>query len=281
MLGHRLFRDLSKKHDTWGSIRGKYPVRLERDLEKKMISGVDGTNLTHLKQVLDTYSAELIINCIGIIKQKEEAQERLLSIQINSLLPHFLDKWCTENDSRLIHFSTDCVFSGKTGGYTEESISDCYDTYGRSKYLGEVVDSKNSITLRTSIIGREIKNKASLLEWFLAQEGTIKGYSQAVFSGFPTATISKIIADYVIPTPDLWGLYHLASHPINKLDLLHLFKKVYKKTLKIEEDDKVKIERSLNGKRFEESTGYRSANWEELALDLLTEHAWYEEQKEN
>jgi dTDP-4-dehydrorhamnose reductase len=168
----------------------------------------------------------------------------------------------------LIHISTDCVFSGKKGRYCEADPSDAEDLYGKSKHIGEVTDRKNTITLRTSIIGHELKSQYALLEWFLAQESSVYGYSKAIFSGVPTNELARIIKDYVLPREDLNGLYHISADPISKFDLLHIIARQYKKEIDIIEDSKVVVDRSLSSDRFFKATGYRAPDWSELIKEM-------------
>jgi dTDP-4-dehydrorhamnose reductase len=210
---------------------------------------------------------EVVINCIGLVKQLSEADDPLVALPINALLPHRLARLCAASGARLIHLSTDCVFSGSKGMYLETDISDAKDLYGRSKYLGEV-DYTNAITLRTSIIGHELDGARSLIGWFLSQNGRVKGYRRAVFSGLPTVVVARVIRDYVIPRPDLHGLFHLSAEPINKYDLLKLVAQTYGKQIDIEPDEQLVIDRSLDSSRFRNETGFQPAPWPELIRDM-------------
>jgi dTDP-4-dehydrorhamnose reductase len=209
----------------------------------------------------------VVINCIGLIKQIKNADDPLVAIPINSLLPHRLAQLCGVTGARLVHMSTDCVFFGDRGMYTEADISDAKDLYGRSKYLGEV-DYPNAVTLRTSIIGHELNGTNSLVGWFLAQHGSVKGFRRAIFSGLPAFELARIIRDYVIPDPDLHGVYHVSADPINKFDLLNLISNVYGKKIDITPDDNFIINRSLDSTRFREATGYQPKPWPELVRQM-------------
>jgi dTDP-4-dehydrorhamnose reductase len=206
---------------------------------------------------------DIVINCVGIIKQLPEANDPLASLAINSTLPHRLAKYSAIVGARLVHFSTDCVFSGKTGQYREDDIPDAYDLYGRSKYLGEV-DYENAVTLRTSIIGHELSSAKGLVDWFLNQSGEVRGFRKAVFSGLPTIEVARVVRELVIPKPELRGLYHLSVDPINKYDLLHLVAKTCAKEIIVTPDDKLVIDRSLNSDRFRVATGFTPKPWPEL-----------------
>jgi dTDP-4-dehydrorhamnose reductase len=192
-----------------------------------------------------------------------EANNPLLAVPINTLLPHRLAALCSVSGARLVHISTDCVFSGSKGGYLESDFPDAYDLYGRSKLLGEV-DYPNAITLRTSIIGHEISGSRSLVGWFLAQEGRVKGFTRAKFSGLPTVELARVVRDFVLPRPELHGLYHVAAEPIDKFKLLMLIAQVYGKKIEIIPDNDFAIDRSLNGERFKAATGYVAPSWQTL-----------------
>jgi len=206
---------------------------------------------------------------VGLVKQLAEADDPLTAIPINSLLPHRLARLSQVCSARFIHISTDCVFSGSKGMYVESDVPDALDLYGRSKLLGEV-DYPNSVTLRTSIIGHELAGARSLVGWFLAQTGTIKGFNRAFFSGLPTVELARVIRDFVIPNSNIRGLYHVAAGRINKYDLLKLIASVYEKSIDIAPDDKLVIDRSLNGERFREATGYVAPEWQALIKTMHT-----------
>jgi dTDP-4-dehydrorhamnose reductase len=221
-------------------------------------------SLTHLFAVVHP---DVVINCIGLVKQLAEADAPLIAIPINSLLPHRLARLCELAGARLVHMSTDCVFSGEKGMYTEADAADAKDLYGRSKYLGEV-DYPHAITLRTSIIGHELDGARSLIGWFLAQEGSVKGYRRAIFSGLPTVEIARVIRDHVISHPDLHGIYHVSAEPINKFDLLTLVAQTYGKAIDISADDQLVIDRSLDSTRFRQATGFKPKPWPELVRSM-------------
>ena len=179
------------------------------------------------------------------------------------MLPHRLARLCQLVGARLVHISTDCVFDGARGRYLESDPSDAKDLYGRSKYLGEVAYG-HTLTLRTSIIGHELSSAHGLVGWFLAQQGRVKGYTRAIFSGLPTVELACMVRDVVVPRPDLHGLYHVASQPIAKYDLLLLLAKVYGKKIEVIPDEAVVIDRSLDATRWREATGYVAPNWNAL-----------------
>ena len=270
MLGSSILRFFAQSHECncFGSVRSSGAFRfLPEKIHPNIINGVDVENIDSLVSVFSKVQPNVVINCIGLVKQLAEADDPLAVIPINSLLPHRLARLCEVAGSRFVHISTDCVFSGSKGMYTELDTSDAYDLYGRSKYLGEV-DYPNAITLRTSIIGHELDGARSLLGWFLEQEGSVKGFKRAIFSGLPTVEIARIIRDYVIPHPELHGTYHVSAGPINKYDLLQLVAHVYGKTIDIIPDENFAIDRSLDSTQFRELTGYTPPNWPNLVRTM-------------
>ena len=274
MLGSTLFRAFSRdpQFEIFGSIREANAKRhFVTELHDALIPNVHLDSESGLLTAFAVARPDVVINCIGIIKQLPNAHDYLESLAINAILPHRLAKYCDATGAKLVHFSTDCVFSGKQGLYKEEDIPDAYDLYGRTKFLGEVA-YENSLTLRTSIIGHELNRSKSLVDWFLSQSGEVKGFTKAVFSGLPTIEVARVVKDYVIPNSRLSGLYHLSVDPINKYDLLHLVASTYGKTIKIISDDKLVIDRSLNSDRFRTSTGFKPRAWPELIKDMHKEY---------
>lgn len=263
MLGNAVLRLFAQSpgYQIFGSVRSSGALRLlPKGLHTNLITGVDAENSDSLVSLFASVHPDVVINCIGLVKQLAETDDPLAAIPINALLPHRLARLCEVANARLVHMSTDCIFSGEKGMYTEADASDAKDLYGRSKYLGEV-DYPNAITLRTSIIGHELDGARSLVGWFLAQEGRVKGFKRAIFSGLPTVEMARIIRDHVIPHPELHGLYHVSAKPINKYDLLNLVAQIYGKTIEIIPDDKFAIDRSLDSHRFRLATGYDAPEW--------------------
>ena len=206
---------------------------------------------------------DVVVNCVGLVKQLADANDPLQAVPINTLLPHRLAALCLATGARLVHISTDCVFSGAKGNYLETDFPDAYDLYGRSKLLGEV-DYPHAITLRTSIIGHELSGHRSLVNWFLAQQGAVKGFTRAIFSGLPTVELATVVRDFVLPLKELHGLYHVSAKAINKFDLLQLLAKAYGKNIEIIPSANLVIDRSLNSSRFKDATGYLSGEWSTL-----------------
>jgi dTDP-4-dehydrorhamnose reductase len=266
MLGNAVLRVMDEKQDwaVFGTVRSSNVSRFFSDrIAQRLISGCDVENHDALVKVFAQVRPNVVINCIGLVKQLADSDDPLQAIPINSLLPHRLAGLCALLNARLVHMGTDCVFSGEKGGYTENDPSDAKDLYGKSKFLGEV-DYPHAVTLRTSIIGHELQSAHSLIGWFLSQQDRCKGYKRAIFSGLPTVTLAQIIRDVVIPSPDLSGVYHVAAKPISKYDLLRLVADVYGKSIVIEPDDQLIIDRSLNADRFRQATGYVAPDWPEL-----------------
>ncbi len=269
MLGNTLLRyfESTKQFKVMGSIRGKNPPA-ELDIPRELLlNNVDVEDEKILSNVLSEYKPKFVINCIGLVKQLSFSKDPIKSLVINSLLPHKLSEICKNIDARLIQISTDCVFSGKKGMYSELDDSDAKDLYGKTKFLGEVVNS-NCITLRTSIIGHEIETSHSLLNWFLSQKGEVKGFRKAIFSGLPTVELARIIHDFIIPNKNLKGLYHVSSDPINKFTLLELISKIYNKKIKVIPDDKLIIDRSLSSEKFKHETGFMPLSWENMIHEM-------------
>ncbi|AZD81017.1 dTDP-4-dehydrorhamnose reductase family protein [Pseudomonas chlororaphis] len=270
MLGNAAYRVLSANPDlsVFGTARSEGSRKFFSEAQaEKIILGVDVENQDSLIKAFGTIRPDVVINCVGLVKQLADANDPLQAVPINTLLPHRLAALCKAAGARLVHISTDCVFSGEKGGYLESDFPDAYDLYGRSKLLGEV-DYPHAITLRTSIIGRELSGHRSLVGWFLAQQGAVQGFKGAIFSGLPTMELARVINEYVLPRPDLHGLYHVAAKPINKYDLLKLVAKTYGKETEIVPSDRLTIDRSLNADRFREATGYVAPEWPVLVQNM-------------
>ena len=270
MLGNALFRYFDERTNTrtYGLLRNKKKIlnffnkfNSEKIIEKEFL------DLDNLDQILSDLSPNIIFNCIGIVKQNPLSNDPLSSIRVNSIFPHLLNKLSLKLKFRLIHFSTDCVFSGLQGNYLETDFADANDIYGRSKFLGEISNNGN-ITIRTSFIGKELGTNRALLNWFLSQKGKIKGYKNAIYSGLTTLEVARVLDKYVIPNPDLKGLYHLSAENIDKYSLLSLLNQVYKKDLFIEEDLNIRIDRSLNSNKFRKETGYKPLKWEKAIQEM-------------
>nr|WP_215729026.1 SDR family oxidoreductase [Aliivibrio fischeri] len=274
MLGYSIFSNLSDSSelDVFGTVRSVHGLEKYFPSMDKLIDGVDIKKFETLETVLEKMRFDVVINCIGLIKQHDVAKQHVEAIEINALLPHKIAQLCDRVGARLIHFSTDCVFDGKAGNYLETDLPTATDLYGKSKCLGEV-DYGQHITLRTSIIGHELKSSVSLIDWFLNQKGFVRGFSKAVFSGLPTAYVAKVLEDYVLPNPSLSGLYQLSVDPIDKFSLISKVADVYNKQIEIERFEDFVIDRSLNSIKFREKTGFVPPSWDELVAFMHSDYS--------
>lgn len=273
MLGHELLKQLAPRHDVRVTLRRKLSAyaALELFTRTNAFANIDARSFDRVAAAVGKFRPDAVINTIGIVKQRAEAQDAVLSIEVNSLLPHRLAVLCGRVGSQLIHISTDCVFSGRTGNYREGDPTDADDLYGRSKLLGEV-DHPRCVTLRTSFIGRELARKVGLLEWFLAQRGSVRGYRRAIFSGFTTLEMTRIIERIVTGYPQAAGVYHVSSTPISKHDLLSLIKAQLRLSVEIRPDDALRCDRSLDSARFRRDFDYSPPTWEAMLRELAREH---------
>lgn len=275
MLGSALFKILSKdkKYQVLGTARNPSALlHFHSSLSKNIITGIHGDDFESINSLLITKRPDVVINCIGVVKQKPDARHVLQTVPLNTLLPHHLAKITKKIKSRLILISTDCVFSGRQGNYKESDTPDCTDLYGQSKLWGEVNNLKHVLTIRTSIIGHELNSHQSLLDWFLNQKKTVSGYTHAIFSGLPTDELSKVIRDLILPNKGLHGLYHVSASPISKYDLLNLIAKIYDKKIKVIEQPEPALDRSLNCEKFMKKTQYRIEDWKTLISQMRTFH---------
>jgi dTDP-4-dehydrorhamnose reductase len=284
MLGHKMFQTLLRAFPQTTATLFKPKTnaaysRIELYREGRILDAVNAMELNALDRLLAREQPAAIINCIGMIKQRGDATKPIPTITLNSLLPHRLAASAAAWGGKVIHFSTDCVFSGRRGSYAESDESDATDLYGKSKFLGEVRDP-NALTLRTSIIGRELFNNKSLLEWFLAQRGgRIHGYTRVMYSGITTNYLSALVLRILQNRPDLSGLYQVTSQTISKYDLLLLLRSAFGVDVSVERDDTVVSDRSLDGKRFLEETGWPTPSWPQLTADLAADTTPYSEWK--
>ena len=264
MLGNAIFKVLSmhSNHEVWATLRNqKWFAYFDNRKQDRLISDVDVLDFVRLKKVLKQIQPDVVINCVGLTKHLDTANDPLSALPLNALFPHHLASLSLEIGARLIHISTDCVFNGRKGNYKEEDLSDAEDLYGRSKYIGELHEMPNAITLRTSSIGHELNSSYQLIDWFISQRTRVYGYKKAIFSGLPSVELGNVIKDFVITKPNLQGLFHLSSEPIDKYSLLNLVADRYNKNIKIIADDTLQINRSLNSDKFRSATGYQSQSW--------------------
>lgn len=269
MLGHQLLKYLQPRHEV--------KVTLRQDLctynsfclfsRENSYDAIDIRSLERVVEVMADFRPEAVINAVGIVKQRADAKESIPSLEINSLLPHRLSLLCKGIGARLIHLSTDCIFSGKKGNYLESDPSDAEDLYGKTKFLGEVHEA-NSVTLRTSIIGRELSRHTSLLDWFLAQTGAVKGFTNAIYTGFTTLEMSRIIEKILMEHPDASGVYQVSSDRINKYELLLLIREKLGLDIEIIPDDVFCCDRSLDSSRFRTEFNYTPPTWPAMIEEL-------------
>ncbi|QJT07638.1 dTDP-4-dehydrorhamnose reductase family protein [Oceanidesulfovibrio marinus] len=271
MLGHQLVRALGESGDVCCTLHGspeKYADCPEY-VTRHAYFNVDVLDQSALQAVLDDCSPDAVVNCVGLVKQRDEASRPAAAITLNALFPHTLYEMCAERGARLIHMSTDCVFSGDKGMYVDNDLHDARDVYGRTKSLGEV-GGPGALTLRTSIFGPELFTKRGLLEWFLAQSGAVHGYTRAIFSGFTTYEMSRIIIMLLKREGDASGVFNVSAAPISKYDLLCMIRDALALDIDIEPDNAVALDRSLDSSRFRSTFGYTPPAWREMISELAT-----------
>jgi len=282
MLGHKLFQVLRQRFPGVVATTRKEtseaplaPVGLLQG--EDVVAGVDVMDFDPLRARLQAWQPEFVVNCVGIVKQRDEAGLPIPSIAINALLPHRLADAVATWGGRMIHFSTDCVFSGRRGRYREDDPSDAEDLYGKSKYLGEVT-AANALTLRTSIIGRELAEHRSLLDWFLSQNGKkVRGFRRVMYSGITTNEMAEVVSRVVRDSSGLSGLYQVVSEPISKYDLLCLIRDAYGLDVEVEPEDLEVSDRSMVGDLFRAASGYRAPSWQEMVRALSADPTPYRE----
>ena len=279
MLGHKLWQIFTPRFDTHVTFRKSFAAYAGLGIydPSRALGGITAEDSEGIKRALDLVQPDVVVNCIGIVKQDAKASDPVASITVNALFPHRLAQTCRDAGARLIHLSTDCVFSGRKGNYSEDETPDADDLYGRTKLLGEV-GSDGCLTIRTSMIGRELEGSHGLVEWFLAQEGKrVRGFKGAVFTGFTTEALAEVLAKVISDHPALSGVWHVASEAINKLDLLSLIKKTYKLTVNIEPDETFLCNRSLDGSRFRQKVGIVAPSWPEMIRRMREDSTSYDE----
>lgn len=275
MLGHTLLGVMGRYFDTRATLRNPRDTYPHQGLFSftNTIEGIQlGSpgNFNFLVSQIIAWKPEIIVNAAGVVKQRPDADDAVKSIEINSLLPHQLAKAARLVDAKLIHFSTDCIFAGTKGMYREDDLPDATDLYGRSKLLGEVSGAR-CLTLRTSLVGRELARKGgSLFEWFLSQKDSVRGFPNAIFSGYTTFEIARIVFKLITEHPDAEGVWHLASQPISKYHLLLLVKQRLSLPIDIIRNDSIQINRSLDGSLFQNTFKYTPPDWATMIDDYFT-----------
>lgn len=282
MLGHKVYQELNQRFETYATFQdnrglwSRLPIYEKVD-RRCVLSNVNALDFDSLVRAMAQVKPGVVINCIGIIKQLKEASDPLISLTLNSLFPHRLADLCAACGARLFHISTDCVFSGRKGNYSEDDTPDAEDLYGRTKLLGEVV-RPNCLTIRTSIFGRDFFKQSAFLEWFLSNRGgKVKGYKNAIYTGFPTQVLARIMGDIIANHPDLSGLYQIASQPISKYELLVKLREAMGLDIEIEPYEDPPCDRSLSAARFVSATGYRIPGWDQMLAEVAADPTRYDE----
>jgi dTDP-4-dehydrorhamnose reductase len=278
MLGHKLVQVWQKRFDLWVTLRGKFSDNEIYGIfdKNKTFELIDVESIESLEKIIEEIKPDVIFNAVGIIKQLPTSKNVIKTLTVNSIFPHQLAEMVEKKDIRLINISTDCVFDGNKGNYNEDDLPNAIDLYGKSKNLGEVT-GENCLTLRTSIIGRELNTNHSLVEWFLSnQGGKVKGFVNAIYSGFPTIVLADIIADLIENYPKLNGLRHVSSEPVNKFELLKLIKNAFNVNIEIEHFEDFVIDRSLDSTKFRQETGFSPKSWEEMIKLMAEDRLKYE-----
>ncbi len=274
MLGHEAIRVLTPDFEVWGACRNPDALPDLGIPVDRMLAGLDATDARSAKALVDRVKPDLVLNAVGIVKQRADAKAAIPSIEVNSLWPHVLADACERSGARMVHVSTDCVFSGSRGGYREDDVPDAFDLYGRSKLLGEVTDRASAVTLRTSIVGWQIGEPTGLVGWFAAHRNEqLKGFTKAVFSGLTTRALTEVVRDVVMPDASLSGLWHVSAEPIDKYTLLTKLAGFLGWDVDIAPAATPVIDRSLDSTRFRERTGWSPAGWDEMLGRLAREYA--------
>ncbi|MDP1795206.1 MAG: SDR family oxidoreductase [Acidimicrobiales bacterium] len=272
MLGHEAIRVLAPDFEVWGACRRPEELPDLGVPTERLLGGLDATDPDSAYELIDDVEPDFVLNAVGIVKQRPDAKAAIPSIAVNSLWPHVLADACERNEARMVHVSTDCVFSGSRGGYVETDVPDAFDLYGRSKLLGEVTDRDNTVTLRTSIIGWQLGDPTGLVGWFAAhRDEPLKGFTKAVFSGLTTQALTEVIRDVVILDASLSGLWHTSAAPIDKYSLLTKLADQLGWDVEIVPSEEPVIDRSLDSTRFGEHTGWAPPSWDEMLAGLARE----------
>lgn len=276
MLGHRVALQLSQSHDVTATVRVSDERLAAMVPDAAQRAGVSADDFATVRQTIEDVRADAVVNCIGIVKQRDEAKAAVPSIAVNSLFPQLLAQLCSEMGIRMVHLSTDCVFTGTRGMYREDDVPDADDLYGRTKLLGEV-GGEGVVTVRTSMVGWEIGRPHGLLEWFAAQRGgRCNGYRRGVFSGLSTAALADVIERLLTEWAELQGMWHVSVAPIDKYALLTMVRDALGWDVTIDPVDEPAIDRSLDSSRFRDVTGWEPPSWDEMVARLAAERPRYE-----
>jgi dTDP-4-dehydrorhamnose reductase len=278
MLGHKLYQSLESNFDVYGTVRSGYEAVEKFGIfqKEKIIARIEAMDEDSVERAIQKVRPDCIVNAIGVIKQDASAGDGPSMTAANASFPKLLDR-LAGGETRVITISTDCVFDGWRGCYSETDVPDATDPYGKSKLQGELT-GKNRLTIRTSLIGRELDSSHSLVEWFLSHRGgQVDGYVNAIYSGFPTIVFSEIISGLITRRADLEGVYHISSDPISKFELLSLTNEAYEAGVKIEPCTAVTIDRSLDSSRFRTRTGFAPAPWQQMIRQMAADNTPYDE----
>ncbi|MBC7796375.1 MAG: SDR family oxidoreductase [Pyrinomonadaceae bacterium] len=282
MLGHKLVQNWRERFDVWTTLRGSFNdvKRFGFFDENQTLSRVEAQKFDSIIEAFEIVRPNVIVNCIGIIKQLPSSKNIVSTLEVNAIFPQRLAKLAQTQNARLITLSTDCVFSGERGNYGETDVPDATDLYGQSKHWGEI-SGENCLTLRTSIIGRELETSHSLVEWILSNSGgKVKGFTEAIYSGFPTIILAEILANVIENHPELNGVWHVASEPISKFELLKLIRDVFDVSIEIEPYGDFQIDRSLNADKFRAATNFVSQTWREMVYKMAIDKDIYDKWRE-
>tara|TARA_B100000029_G_scaffold515042_1_gene620245 strand:- start:2322 stop:3182 length:861 start_codon:yes stop_codon:yes gene_type:complete len=274
MIGHQVYKCLSKKYEVMVTLRSKIEKYKKYDIffENKCFFNTDANNFSQLEKKIKIFNPDYIVNCIGITKQKITNTNINDINYINTELPKKIALLCEINRMKLIHLSTDCVFSGKRGFYSEIDNPDPEDAYGKSKLNGEINFDSSVITLRKSTIGFELEKKHGLLEWFISQEGDIEGYKNAIFSGISTIELANVIDKIIDSNENISGLWHIAGPKISKHELLCKVQNIIqKKSANILLNESFKCDRTLDGSNFNSLINYQPPSWDDMLEELFSQ----------
>lgn len=277
LLGNTMYRALAERGDwtVCGTIRNEQARAHFRDGIARNLAMVDDlAEPAVLRRTFAAMRPDVVVNCLSLPKSTLREDNLRVVIAGLAILPQHIARECAHVGARLIHFSTDGVFSGARAGgnYSEDDAPDATDVYGIAKLLGEARDA-HAISIRTSMVGHELGTAHGLLEWFLSQQGRCSCYTRAIWSGLPTTELAHIVRDVVIPRPELNGVYHVAGRAVSKYELLRMVADVYGKVIELVPDDRVVIDRSLDASRFAAATGYVAPAWPQLLAVMHADHA--------
>ena len=259
----------SREHVAW------WPPFSGSSPRARLIDGIEASDWSVLVRLLDELRPDTIVNCVGVTPRRSDASDTVAAIRINALLPHLLAEWASTAGCRLITVSTDCVFGHEPGGFTESSVTNASDLYGRTKALGEVTN-ESAVTIRTSFVGLELVNRTELLEWFLGHaNGQVAGYGNVWYSGVPAAMVAAVVLMLTGTHRDVVGLHHLAApEPISKLDLLRAANDAFESNVTIVPDGAPASHRTLDGSGLHERLSLGPVDWQGAFTALARDHRY-------